>query len=212
MAVRISSYVMNAGRDDDRISGLKPDPTAVTGIVNSAALVGGMIISPGPIGTPDAGGKIFQFYDGLPLAFGTPGSVNPFPWGLLIEPNAGFPRAGASGDTAAGQGFDSLDYARGGLFSAFHRPGNILDVYDDFRNRAQVTILALAQNQSCPYIQNVTWAAGDIVYSSVAADGQIGLLSNIPTAAGSVSIGHIRAVNGTGADRILTVELQLQVV
>lgn len=208
MAVRISSILLNAGRDDDRISGLLPV------ITNGAPqdIYGGMVITQDPTATPTGAGKTFKSFDGNAVVSAT----NPFPWGLVIESTFGSNRGGASGDTAAGRGFDTVDYARGGSFSAFHRPGNLVDVYDDQRNRTQVTVNGGLQNQSAPFIQNRAWAIGDVVFASAAAVdttlGRVGLLDNVNAAgAGGARIGLIRAVNGSGQDLILTVELDISI-
>jgi hypothetical protein len=201
MALRISSVLLNAGRDDDRISGLMP----TAALLAAGGVIGGQVI------TQDQtvpGGQTFKLFDGGSVV----GATNPFPWGLVIEPTHGYTGGGASGDQAAGRGFDTLDYARGGLYTAFHRPGNLLDAYDDQRDKSQVTVNAGAQNNSAPFVQNRTWNVGDAVFATAAALGKQALLDNVNAAgAGGARIGWVRAVAGSGADLILTIELDLSI-
>lgn len=209
MSVRISSILLNAGRDDDRISGLVPVITA--GIPQE--VWGGMVITQVASATPTGAGKTFTTFDGNAVV----AAANPFPLGLVIESTFPSNRGGASGDTAAGLGFDTVDYARGLAFSAFHRPGNLVDVYDGKQNRTQVTNNGGQQNQSAPFVQNRAWAIGDAVFSADAAlDTTLarnGLLDNVDAAgAGGARIGWVRAVSGSGEDLILTIELQLEII
>jgi hypothetical protein len=201
MAVRISSFLLSAGKDDDRISGFAPNATTL-----GQPLYGGMVVTQDQT---DSTGKTFKLFDGNAVI----GATNPFPLGLLIEPAKASAVGAASGSGAAGVGFDSYNYARGGFYSVFHRPGNILDVYDDQSNKTQVSINGANQNTSAPFVVNRTWAVGNVVYSSSAATvGQVGLLDNSNTAGtGGARIGIVRAMFGSGIDLILTIELDIAV-
>lgn len=210
MAVKISSVLLNAGRDDDRISGLilsVATPSA------SQQLFGGQVITQDQAATPTGAGKTIKNFDGSADVSAT----NPFPLGLVIESTYPFPGGGVSGDTAAGVGHDTIDYARGGAYTAFHRPGNLVDVYDDKRNTQQVTNNGGQQNTSAPFVQNRTWAVGDTVFAADSAlDTTLsrnGLLDNVNAAgSGGARIGIVRAVSGSGSDLILTVELNISIV
>ena len=141
MAIRSATQI-GVGRDDDRWS---------PGFAKQAAdvMFGGRVVS--QLQT-DATGKTLEFYDGsLTLS-----STNGVPLGLVYENTNPF-SAVASGDSAAGSGFDGIDYARGGLYSVFHRPGNLVDVFDDARDAAQVARNlngggTSLQNTSAPFI------------------------------------------------------------
>ncbi len=197
MAIKISSILLNAGRDDDRVSGLlRNDPSLV--------VVGGMVITQDPSAGPSGEGKTFKLFDGSAAVSGD----NPLPWGLVIEATHGYPGGGASGDTAAGRGFDNLfPVARGGVYSAFHRPGNIVDVLDDQTDTTQVTVNAGQQNASAPFVVNDSWAVGIPVFAD--ANGLLTITN--AAGAGGAQIGTVRAVNGSGADLILAIELGIAI-
>jgi hypothetical protein len=210
MAVKISSVLLNAGRDDDRISGL-----VLSTLTPSASqqLFGGQVITQDEAAVPTGAGKTIVPFDGAADV----SASNPFPLGLVIESTYPFPGGGVSGDNAAGVGHDTIDYARGGAYSAFHRPGNLVDVYDDKRNTQAVTVNAGQQNTSAPFIQNRTWLVGNEVFAADAALdstlGRNGLLDNVNAAgAGGARIGIVRAVSGSGSDLILTIELNIAIV
>ncbi len=132
----------------------------------------------------------------------------------MIEPTTGYPNIAANGDTGAGLGFDTQDYAKGGLYSVFHRLGNMVDVYDDLRDRTQVTINAAAQNKSCPFIANRNYAVGDGIFAADPSLGQGGLLDNVNAAgAGGAQFGIVRSVTDAGlGSPVLTIELQISIV
>jgi hypothetical protein len=205
MAIRISSIIQNGGRDDDRLSGFTKDP-AVTNIF------GGMAVT--QLTDPTGAGKVMTLFDGGNIVAGSTGSpANLYPLGLAIEPTTGFPGIAANGDTGAGLGFDTQDYAKGGIYSAFHRPGNLVDVYDDERNRNQVTINGAGQNQSCPFVGNLTYNVGDIIYATGTSVGQKGLLTNVASPSGSARFGIVRAVTNAGlSSPVLTIELHIALV
>jgi len=196
--IRISSIVQNGGRDDDRLSGFTKDPLA-------AFFIGGMAVTQL---TPDAtgAGKTMTYFDSTAVLSAT----NVRPLGLVIESTTGFPGIAANNDQGAGIGFDTQDYAKGGLYSAFHRPGNLVDAFDDLRDRTQVTINGAPQNKSCPFVANRVWAIGDTVYATATAIGQKGLLDNTGGISGSASLGTIRAVTNAGLGTpMLTIELNI---
>ena len=200
MAVRISSILMGAGRDDDRLSGFALPLTGT-------ALMGGQVV------TSDetvSDGKTLKLFNGGAVVSGT----NALPLGLVIESTNPYPGGGASGDQAAGVGFDSLDYARGGMYSVFHRPGNLVDLYDDGRDTTQVTLNAGFQNNSCPFVANRTWIVGGGLWATaLVALGKMGIIDNADAiGAGSARIGTLRAISGTGGETILTIELNIYVV
>jgi hypothetical protein len=191
MAVRISSYLLGNGQSDDRTTGFTAAST-FNGI-------SGTVMTQDPT---DTTGMTIKKFDGSAVI----SSTNPLPLGLLIEPTRGSTNAAANGDTAAGQNFDTVDYARGGNYSLFHRPGNFVDVYDDFRDTTQATINGASQNASCPFVANRTWAVGDSVYAEANA-----LLDNVNAqAVGGARIGTVRAVSGSGAELILCIELGIR--
>lgn len=204
MAIR-SSAQLNAGRDDDRLSpGFKKESAAI--------LFGGMVVTNL---TTDLTGKTLKIFgdagnDGIIVA------ANPFPLGLVFENTLPFSPP-ASGDEDAGVGFDIQDFAKGGLYSVFHRPGNFVDVFDDQRSTTQVTReendgTTVAQNQSAPFIIANTWAIGAPVYST-----EEGLLTTVIPAGGPIvvaRIGFVRSVStgGSPADLKVTIELQIAAI
>ncbi len=190
MALRSSTQI-GLGRDDDRWS---------PGFVIAAATVlfGGEAVTQDPT---DLTGKTLQVFGGVIDA------THPFPLGLVYENTNAFTPGGASGDRAAGRGFDSLDYARGDMYSVFHRPGNLIDVLNDFRD---ASVVARAKNgggtnnqgKSCPFIASDVFAIGDLLYATTE-----GLLTRVAPGAGTVVVlGHVRAASGTGEDQVLSVE------
>jgi hypothetical protein len=190
MALRSATQI-GLGRDDDRWS---PGFIIPAGVV----LFGGEVVTQD---TTDLTGKTLKIFAGVVDA------THPFPLGLVYENTNAFTPGGASGDNAAGQGFDSLDYARGAMYSVFHRPGNLIDVLNDYRN---TVVVARAKNgggtnnqgTSCPFIASDGFAIGDILYATVD-----GLLTITPPAAGViVALGRVRAASGTGEDQIISVE------
>jgi len=197
--IRISSVIQNGGRDDDRLSGFSKD-TAV------ALFIGGMVVT--QKADPTGAGKVITVFDSSIALDAT----HLRPLGLVIEPTTGYPNIAANGDTGAGVGFDTQDYAKGNIYSVFHRPGNLVDVYDDLRDRTQVTVNAALQNKSCPFVANRTWAVGDAVYgSSLAGVGVAGLLDNTGGVAGSCRIGTVRSVTDAGlGSPVLTIELDIE--
>jgi hypothetical protein len=201
MAIRISSVIQNGGRDDDRLSGFVKDASA-------PFFIGGMVVTQK---APDAtgAGKNMTYFNGAAVISAT----NPRPLGLVIEPTTGYPNIAANNDQGAGLGFDTQDYAKGGLYSAFHRPGNLVDVFDDLRDRTQVVIAATPQNKSCPFVSARTWAVGDTVYACDPAVGQAGLLDNVASPAGSARVGTVRSVTNAGLGTpMLTIELAIDVI
>lgn len=201
MAIRISSVIQNGGRDDDRLSGfLKP--------ANIALLLGGMPVTQAV--DASGAGKLLAPFDGTAAISG----ANIFPLGLAIEPTSGFPNIAANGDTGAGLGFDTQDYAKGGVYSVFHRPGNLVDVYDDERNRNQVNLAAIgggSQNASCPFLANLNYAVGETVYATaISAVTNCSYLANTGSTPGSASFGVIRSVTNAGlSSPVLTIELHI---
>jgi hypothetical protein len=190
MALRSSTQI-GLGRDDDRWSPGFSVPAGTT-------LFGGEVVTQD---TTDLTGKTLIVFGGV--IDGT----HPFPLGLVYENTNAFTPGGASGDKAAGRGFDSLDYARGGMYSVFHRPGNLIDVLNDFRD---TTVVARAKNgggnnnqgRSCPFIASDAFAIGDQLYAT-----SEGLLTKVAPGAGTVvCLGWVRAVSGTGENQVLSVE------
>jgi len=190
MALR-SATQFGAGRDDDRWS---PGFAIAAG----TALFGGECVTQDPT---DLTGKTIHVFGGVIDA------THPFPLGLVYENTNAFTPGGASGDQAAGRGFDGLDYARGSLYSTFHRPGNVIDVVNDYRD---TTVVARAlngggannQGASCPFIASDAFAIGDAVYATAA-----GLLTKVAPGAGTVVVlGWVRQASGTVEDQVLSVE------
>lgn len=195
MAIR-SATQLGVGRDDDRWS---------PGFTKQAAdvMFGGLVVS--QLNT-DATGKTLALFNGN-AALGT---TNVMPLGLVYEPTNPF-QAVASGDNAAGGNFDSLDYARGNEYSVFHRPGNLVDVYDDGRDTTQVARSknngggTNTQNTSAPFIVSDAFVIGSKLYATA-----VGLLTVTTLASGATAqIGYVRAVSGSGADLVLSVELAI---
>ncbi len=192
MAIR-SATQLGVGRDDDRWS---------PGFAKQAAdvMFGGLVVSQL---TTDASGKTLAIFNGVV------DSTHPVPLGLVYENTFPF-RGIASGDNAAGNGFDSIDYARGNEYSVFHRPGNLVDVFDDGRDTAQIARTlngggTSLQNTSAPMIVADSWVVGSRIWSTAA-----GLLTvTAPTAGTAAQIGYSRAVSGSGADLLISVELAI---
>lgn len=190
MALRSATQI-GLGRDDDRWS-----PGFI--IASSLTLFGGEVVTQD---TTDLTGKTLIAFGGVVDA------THPFPLGLVYENTNAYTPGGASGDHAAGRGFDSLDYARGNMYSVFHRPGNIIDVLNDYRDTSVVAAPKNGggtnnQSKSCPFIASDNFAIGDTLYATSA-----GLLTNTTPAAGTVvKLGHVRAASGTGEDQVISVE------
>lgn len=200
MALRISSIIQNGGRDDDRLSGFLKDASA-------AFFIGGMAVT--QKADPSGAGKLITYFDGSAAI----GVANLRPLGLVIEPTTGFPNIAANNDQGAGLGFDTQDYAKGGIYSIFHRPGNMVDVYDDLRDRTQVTINGAPQNKSCPFVANRAFVVGDGIFAADPALGQAGLLDNVASPAGSARFGTVRSVTDAGlGSPVLSVELDIEVI
>lgn len=190
MALRSSTQI-GLGRQDDRWSpGFK--------IASGDVLFGGEVVTQD---TTDLTGKTLIVFGGVLDA------THPFPLGLVYENTNAFTPGGASGDNAAGVGFDSLDYARGAMYSVFHTPGNLIDVVNDFRDTTSVARAkngggTNSQGKSCPFIASDAFAIGDLLYAT-----SEGLLTKVTPAAGTVVVlGIVRAVSGTDEDQVLSVE------
>lgn len=182
---------LGVGRDDDRWS-----PGFV--IPNGVLLYGGEVVTQL---TTDLTGKTLQVFQGAISP------TMPFPLGLVYENTTAFGPGGASGDSAAGVGFDSLDYARGAEYSVFHRPGNLIDVLDDQRNTYQVVRTkngggTVTQNASAPFITTDVFVMGANLYATV--DGLLTITA--PGAGTVVVVGVVRAVSGTGDAQVISVE------
>jgi len=197
MAIR-SSIQLGVGKDDDRWS---------PGFTKAAATVlfGGLVVTSD---TTQPDGKLIKLFAGQTAVSKT----NPLPLGLVFESSVMFPVTNTTNpDGQAGYGYDNLNYARGGVYSVFHRPGNAVDVYDDGRDATPVDRTTMAggtsnQPTSCPFIIADSWAVGDPVFVTPE-----GLLTNVDTS-GTARVGVIRAVSGTGASAILTLELAIDKV
>lgn len=194
MAIR-SAIQFGAGRDDDRLSpGFKK---AATGVGN---LFGGQVVTSD---TTDASGKTIKLFNGQ----GAVSTTNPKPLGLVFESSVLFPVTNtANPDGQAGYGYDNINYARGGVYSVFHRPGNIVEVFDDGRatnlvNRVTNAGPTNSQPESAPFITSDSYVVGSPVYATGEA-----LLTSDSTGA-TAEIGVVRAVSGSGAAAILTIEL-----
>jgi len=198
-----SSTLLGVGRDDDRWS---------PGFIKQAAdtLYGGMVVTQL---TSDATGKTLKIF-GVAGSEGIVTVANPFPMGLVYE-NTNPQPAVASGDTAAGAGFDSQSYARGAMYAVFHRPGNLVDVLDGNENLTQVARVkngsgTNTQNASAPFIVSDTWTAiGAPVYST--EEGLLTVTAPDTGASNYVRVGILRASSGTGNDLEIAVELNMQI-
>jgi hypothetical protein len=195
-----TSVQLGVGRDDDRWSPGFTKASTVT------AFYGGICVT--QLTTDSTGMTLIP--SGVVGSQGIISAASPFPLGLVFE--ATFPPSNtfANGDNAAGN-YDSSAYAKGGVYTVFHRPGNAIDVLDDQRNTAQVTINkngggTVAQNTSAPFVVSDAWAVGLPVYFT-----EIGLLTiTVPGSGTYVRVGFVRAVSGTGADLLVTIELNMQ--
>ncbi len=198
--IRPSSILLGAGRDDDRWSpGFKK--------AASATLYGGMAVTQD---NSDTTGKTIKPFAGQTALSAT----NPLPLGLVFESSVLFPVTNTTNpDGQAGYGYDNLNYARGGLYSVFHRPGNLVDVLDDGRNTVAVDRTVngggtSSQAASIPFIAADNWAMGDTVYATPE-----GLLTRVSTGTiGAAKIGIVRAVSGSGASAILAIELGIAAI
>ena len=197
MAIK-SSTLLGVGRDDDRWS---PGFTKLAGV----KFFGGMVVTQDP--------AVLDPKEIKPFA-GVINGTNSFPLGLVFENSEAFPPNSDNADGFAGAGHDTLDYARGGKYSVFHRPGNLVDVSDDGRDTTQIALTAnngesvAPQNTSAPFNVNVTYALNDILYAT--AEDR---LVNVAPAAGTVvEIGRVRAINGLAGDaQVFALELQIRV-
>lgn len=195
MALRTSNAFKN-GRDDDRTSGLKRSL--------AERFFGGQVVTQD---NADPSGLTIQFFAGATAL----GVDNPLPLGLVFESNVQFPVAPQDPDQFAGRGFDNLDYARGGIHSVFHRPGNFIEVFDD---RRSATLVDRAENsggpsnqvESAPFIVTDGFNIGDTVFST-----DEGMLTTNSTGATAV-IGTVRAEAGSAADQVFTLELHIRPV
>lgn len=214
MAIKNSTQ-LGVGMPDDRISGFTKSTNGPTAFYGANPLVQD---------TTDTSGK------SLILSNGLVDSTHPLPLGLVSENTNGYQTVAAQGDTAAGGSrFDTIQYARGGNYSLYHRPGNFVDIFDDNSNTTPITPVANTgtggvaastpgpQNTSCPFLASDTFAAGQRVFILTNATGQ-GLLTNTPPAnfpsatRNIVQVGWVRAVTGSGATQKITVELMFSAV
>ncbi len=194
--LKISSMIMNNGTFDSRLSGLRRADETLS-------FWAGMAITPDASSGPAGEGKKFKAFDGTsPVS-----KTNPFPWGLVIESTRSSTPAFVNDFNQMGSGHDTLNYAWGGDYSAFHTPGNTADVSDNFEDPTPVTVNAGQQGVSCPFVLNDDWAGN--VDAPIFADAN-GLLTLTPAPDQGVQLGILRAVNGSGAGIILAVELQIQ--
>lgn len=196
MALRSATQI-GLGRDDDRWS---PGFVIAAGTV----LYGGEVVTQDPT---DLTGKTLIVFAGVIDA------GHPFPLGLVYENTNAFTPGGVSGDRGAGRGFDSLDYARGDMYSVFHRPGNLVDVLNDYRNTVLVDRAKNGggtnnQSSSCPFIASDSFAIGNPLY--VTSEGLLTITA--PGAGVEVSVGWVRAASGTGEDQVISVEWAPRVV
>lgn len=196
MAIKRSSVLQQSGMPDFPL-------TNFTKLASISYLTGGQPMTQSADAT--GVGQQIQFYDGGNVS----SDSNPFPLGLLIEPSIASSVNGASGASAAGSGFDNWNWARGGLYSVAHTPNNFYDIYDNELNLSQVTVNGAQQNASCPFVANLTYTIGDILYATTSAVG-LGYLSNVATASGTASFGIVRAVTSAGlSSPVITIELRI---
>ncbi len=197
-----SSKLLGVGRDDDRWSA--PFKKGV-----ATPLFGGMVVTQVPT---DLTGKTIQ-PSGVSGNQGIINSDSPFPLGLVFESTNQRLQAFANGDTAAGN-FDSSAYAKGGDYSVFHRPGNLVDVTDDQRDPSQVARVLNAgagtstQNASAPFIVADNWTIGAPVYFT--EEGLLTVVAPNTGASSYVRVGFVRATAGSGIDLIVALELNMQ--
>ncbi len=201
--ITISSALANAGRDDQRISGLIP---------NLATLVtfGGRAITQDPSSGPSGAGKSFMHFDGSSVL----SASNPYPLGLVIEPTHGFSGNFLSGENQQGSGFSSWPQATGGLYSAFSTPGNWCDVWDDFTDKTIVTVGGQPQNASCPFDLSANWLAAIGMPFTSDSDGYLTTDGShtAGAASGGAILGIVRGVQGTGTSLRLTLQLGIAIV
>ncbi len=196
-----SSSLLGVGRDDDRWS---PGFSKVS----TDTFFGGMVVTQL---ASDATGKTLQ-HGGIAGSEGIINADSPFPLGLVFEATNPPLNTFANGDTAAGN-FDSSAYAKGGAYSVFHRPGNLVDVLDDQRNTNQVARVkngsgTNTQNTSAPFIVSDAWAVGLPVYYT--EEGLLTITAPDTASSNYVRIGFVRAVSGSGIDLIIALELNTQ--
>ncbi len=205
MAIRNSTTLFKQGRDDDRLTGFKKKTLSAVGEYNSGVdeLIGGMVVCSD--GSVDPTGLTIHLFNGQSAY----SSANGGPLGLVYENTRPFPQT--SGDESQGRGGDTLDYARGNIYSIFHRPGNFVDIWDDGRNTAQIGN-ASKQNFSCPFVATESFVAGTKVFATDSgSDYGMGRLTTTATSATAL-IGIVRASldGATGADQQFTLELTVQ--
>ena len=199
MALQIGSTLLGVGQDNIRISNSFVKQAAET-------YYGGLVVTQLP--ASDLTGKQIQLFDGLVSA------TQPLPLGLVIEPGTyPFPVNSSQPDQFAGNGFDNLDYARGGLYSIFSGPGSFCDIFNDHRDTEMVDRTdsdatgSLSQEKSCPfiYLNSTAYVPGTVLYAT--ADGL--LTPTVPTASGDhPRIAVVRAVEGSvDANMKIAIEL-----
>jgi hypothetical protein len=111
--------------------------------------------------------------------------------GLVMESNIAFPAQSTTPDQQAGQGYDYLDYNRGGLFTVIHDAE--VEVWDDGRSTTVV-----------PFDTTGTYAVNQPVY----AETVTGKITDDSTATNQ-RIGRITAVTGSGATAVLRILLEI---
>ena len=211
MALRNSTQ-LGVGSIDDRWSAgfLKSAASGLTAGFATTPWFGGLVMAQDALVTGgDTSGRT------LMVSTGATTSTQPIPVGLLVENQYGFSTVAAQGDHAAGGTFDTIFYARGGVFSVMHRPGNVFDIFDDNSNTTQVTQTkngggTVTQNQSAPFITTDTFAVGSVVYCS--GDGLLTVTTPGATAGTNIVVGVVRAVTGTGITQRITLELGIRLV
>jgi hypothetical protein len=78
----------------------------------------------------------------------------------------------------------------------FHRPGNLVEIFDDKRNTTG--------SASCPFVSGDTFSVGAPVYSTTT-----GLLTITATSA-TCRIGYVRGATGSsGVNQVFTLELAI---
>jgi hypothetical protein len=112
--------------------------------------------------------------------------------GLVMESNIAFPAQSTTPDQQAGQGFDYLDYNRGGLVTVIHDAE--VEVWDDGRSTTVI-----------PFLVAGTYAVNNPIY----AETVTGKLTDVDGGGTNQRIGRITAVTGTGAASVIRILMEI---
>jgi hypothetical protein len=112
--------------------------------------------------------------------------------GLVMESNIAYPAQSTVPDHQAGQGFDYLDYNRGGLVTVIHDAE--VEIWDDGRSATVI-----------PIVTGGTYEVNNPVY----AETNTGKITDVDGGGTNQRIGRITGVTGSGATILLQILLEI---